>query len=203
MDKSILITGHRGFIGRRINGRPFEGDICSSKDVRDSIKGIKGIVHLAAVSNSKDCEENPYKCIHSNIFGTYNILNTIKDKKIWLLFISTFRINKPNLYGLTKLIGEELCRLFINKYRIRIKILRLPMVYGPDDKPYKTVTKIINQLKAGKKVKIDTDEKFDFTYVDDVAKMIQREINVIKLGTGKKITLTKLEEGIRKCLNHS
>jgi nucleoside-diphosphate-sugar epimerase len=81
-----------------------------------------------------------------------------------------------------------------------VKILRLPIVYGEKDRPDKIVTKFINQLKSGIEPKIDTEDKFFFLYVDDAAKLIESEVNVLNGGSGKKYSLLDLADGIKKCL---
>jgi nucleoside-diphosphate-sugar epimerase len=100
---------------------------------------------------------------------------------------------------LTKLAGEELCRAYSEK-GVRVKILRLPIVYGPGDKQDKVVTKIINELRSGMKPKINTNQKFYFAYVEDVAKIIESEVEVLQGKFGKKYSLHELAAGIKKCL---
>ena len=156
---NVLITGYKGFIGKRIDGKPFVGDVRNIKELIGQSKKVDGIVHLAAVSNWRDCKNNPVKCVTTNILGLCNVLEVAKKRKIWVLFISTFQIRKNTLYGLTKLTGEELCRVYQNQ-GVKIKIMRLPIVYGPDDKSHKIVTKMISMLTDGRKVNIDTDDKF-------------------------------------------
>ena len=199
MTNSILITGPKGFIGQRLKGRPFTGRIENYKSLFNQSKSVRGIVHLAAVSYGRACSAEPKKCIQSNLIGLCNVLETALKKKIWVLFISTYAVKEPHLYGLTKLCGEELCRLYQTK-GVKVRILRLPIVYGPNDRPDKVVTKIINQLKQGLEPQIKTDEKIHFAYVDDVAKLIENEVAVISGGRGKKYSLHDLVNGIKKCL---
>jgi len=154
---------------------------------------------LAAVSCNKDCEKNPLKCFFSNVLGTLNLLAHIDGKKIWFLYVSTFQVKEPNFYGLTKLMGEELCRLYSDK--IKIKILRLPVVYGENDRAYKLVSRIIDKLKKGEEVIVVSDKKLAFAYVEDVARMIESEVEVIDGGkAGTKLRITELIEAIKKCL---
>jgi len=200
MNKHILITGKNGFIGSKIEGgRPFIGRLEDYRDLELAAKGAIGIVHLAAKSNRKSFEDAPIAGITSNVIGTYNVLMTAMKRKIWVLFISTYQVRTKNLYGLSKLMGEELCRSF-QKKGVKVSILRLPIVYGPKDRSHKVVTKIIKELQSGKEPIIDTDAKFYFAYVDDVAKIIEDEVNILEGGYGRSYSLRSLVDGIRKCL---
>ncbi|MFA6106347.1 MAG: NAD(P)-dependent oxidoreductase [Patescibacteria group bacterium] len=200
MKNNILITGGGGFIGSRLTGgKIFKGKIENYRAIEKQLKGAKGIVHLAAVSHHRTCSADPKKCVQTNLLGLINILEAALKKKVWVLFISTYAVKEPNLYGLTKLLGEELCRLYQAK-GLKIRILRLPIVYGPNDRPDKVVTKILNQIKNGITPRINTDEKFHFTIVDDAARMIEQEVAVISGGRGKKYSLHDLTSGIKKCL---
>ena len=78
--------------------------------------------------------------------------------------------------------------------------MRLPIVYGPNDKNYKVVTRIINKLKAGERPKVETGKKFRFVYVDDIARLIESEVDVMKGNVGKPYFIRDLISGIRQCL---
>jgi len=200
MKNNILITGGAGFIGSRLKGgKIFKGKIENSNSLLKQLTGVKGIVHLAAISHHRACSAEAKKCVQTNLLGLINVLEAALKKKIWVLFISTYAVKEPNLYGLTKLMGEELCRIYQVK-GLKVKILRLPIVYGPNDRPDKVVTKIINQIKNGVTPQINTNEKFHFAIVDDAAEMIENEVAVISGGRGKKYSLHDLVSGIRKCL---
>jgi len=201
MKKDILITGAKGFIGKRIKGgKIFTGRLEIFGDLLVATSYTKGIVHLAAQSYNGSCEADILKTVMANIFGVYNVLYAALERKIWVLFISTYQVRRKNIYGLSKLMGEELCRVF-QKKGVRVKILRLPIVYGPGDRSDKVVTKIIRELKAGQVPKIDTDEKFHFAYVDDIAKVIEKEVSVMCGNKyGRFVSLHDLVDGIKKCL---
>lgn len=199
MRKDILIIGKNGFIGKRIKGgKAFEGRIVLYELIIQSI-GVKGIVHLAAVTNKRDCYDDPKSCIQSNLLALCDVLEVALNKHLWVLFISTYQVREKNLYGLSKLFGEELCRVYKNK-GLKVKILRLPIVYGPNDKEDKIVTKIIREMRDGVRPKIRTNDKFYFSYVDDIARRIENEVDILSGGFGKKYSLINLTNGIKKCL---
>ncbi|MHA1305231.1 MAG: hypothetical protein ACTSPI_16145, partial [Candidatus Heimdallarchaeaceae archaeon] len=76
-----------------------------------------------------------------------------------------------------------------------------PVVYGENDRAYKLVTRIIDKLKRGEEVIVESDKKFPFAYVEDVARMIENEVEVIDGGkAGTELRITELIEAIKKCL---
>lgn len=197
---NVLITGHQGFIGRRIKGgQVFAGQIQNFTDVHKQTEEIEGIIHLAAKSSRSRCDKDPRQCIMTNLIGLSNILEVALERNIWVLFISTYQIKECHLYGLSKLMGEELCRLY-KKRGVNVKIIRLPVVYGPGDRLDKMVAKFIEQCRRGEEPEINTDEKFHFLYVDDVARMIESEVDIIYNGFGQKYSLRELRDGIMECL---
>lgn len=200
MNENILITGHEGFIGRNIPwGKSYSYPTLDIPFLDVETDEVEGIIHLASVSNKRLCEEYISKTIHSNIEGVNNVLEVAFRKKLWVLFISTYQITEQNLYGLSKLVGEEMCRIY-HKKGLNVKILRLPIVYGMEDREDKIVTKFINQIRKGREPEVFTDEKFYFSYVEDVVRLIESEVNIINGGQGKKYSLHDLKKGIQECL---
>jgi nucleoside-diphosphate-sugar epimerase len=200
LDKDILITGKAGFIGSRIKGgTAFEGTILDKLALLIQANRKHGIVHLAAISGRKACEDNIEGCIQCNLIGLINVLDIALLKDIWVIFASTYQVRDRHIYGLTKLLGEEIC-LTYQKKGLRIKILRFPIVYGPKDKPWKIVTKFISEIEQGKSPQITTEDKFYFLFVDDVAKIIEQEADILECKPKQKYSLHELEAGIKKCL---
>lgn len=201
MRNQVLLTGATGFIGRRIKG--YKRSKCRINDyvpLWHEASDCAGIVHLAAVSNRREAEEDTWKCIQSNIVGLENVLKVAFCHQIWVLFISTYQVRDINLYGLTKLVGEELCRIW-QKRGVRVRIVRFPIVYGPGDRPHKIVTRIISTLKSGQDPQIFNDRDLNFLYVDDAARIIENEVSILQGGYGKKYRLTDLVKGIKRCMN--
>lgn len=200
MKDNILVTGSSGFIGSMITGgKAYKGKIEDYYSLFIEADGVHGIVHLAAKSNNRLCEKEPEKGISSNLIGLCNVLEVALKKDIWVLFISSYQVRDKTFYGLSKLMGEEICRIYHQK-GVKVKITRLPIVYGPGDKPDKIVNRLITELKSGSEPIIGTNRKFSFAYVDDIARAIENEVEVLEGGYGKKYSLVELVDGIKKCL---
>jgi len=203
MTDDVLITGSSGFIGKHIaGGKIFTGRLNDLASVREQSRDVCGIVHLAAKSDKQTCENDPRGCISTNLTGLCNILETALNMKIWVLFISTYQVKEPHLYGLSKLMAEHICLIYKQK-GTNVRIVRLPIVYGAGQGKEKIVAKIIEKVKAGQEPVIETDAKFFFIYVKDVVAMIESEVSVLK-GEGQvAYSIRDLVSGIKECLKEA
>jgi len=201
----ILITGSAGFIGSALTEflkkkdiKIVEYDIKDNPkdDVRDflrlkkKISKVDGVIHLAAVTRARHAQENPKLCIETNIGGTANVLEVIRElaekKRPWLIFTSSrevfgkpkilpateeFPKNPINVYGVTKLAGEELCRIYSESYGLIIRVLRLANVYtGKNDQLDRVIPKFIIRAAKNEDLVINGKGKeiLDFIHITDV-----------------------------------
>ena len=202
-------------------------------DVRDfsalqsRVMGIDGIVHLAAVSRVKIAHENPLECIKTNVGGMINVLESVRtqmaeDKHPWVIFGSSREVygeprNLPvvetsdrkaiNVYGVSKLTGEELCKVYSENYGLKTRVLRFSNVYtGVNDHLDRVIPKFI--LRAFNKgdlvINGSGEEIFDFTYITDTIRgiwgciqEIERNLHLyddFNISTGVPISLRDLAE---------
>ncbi len=130
---ATLITGGTGSLGIELK-KLFpnslaptrqELDITNRKGVFDYIKnnGIDTIIHTAALTNVRSCEENKSLTWKTNIDGTKNLVDAILElnKNIYFIYVSTACVfdghsgmykessipYPENFYALTKLIAEH------------------------------------------------------------------------------------------------
>ena len=212
----VLLTGGLGFIGRRFieNFQNFHDLVIFTTE--NSIKNFnpteiskviieKGsveddsfqkimlkhkpevVIHLAAKSGLKNCEENPDSAFNCNVFGTYNVIKTCAEMNSKLIFISSREVygetinestkeDDPlfpnNIYGITKMLAETLIINTSQKYNVDYIILRLTNVFGPG--PYERgVNKIIKMAVKDKKIQIYGGEQVvNIVYVDDIVELI-------------------------------
>lgn len=80
------------------------------------------------------------------------------------------RTSPVSPYGLTKLAGEGLCRLYYENYGIPTLSLRYFTVYGPRQRPDMAIYRFIKAILRGEKVTIygDGEQRRDFTFISDV-----------------------------------
>ncbi len=216
---------------------PFDIKDNTLEDVRDfsalqlKVLGINGIVHLAAVSRVKIAHENPLECVNTNIGGMINVLESarlIHTDNIypWVIFGSSrevygesaiLPVNESstrkaiNVYGVSKLSGEELCKVYSENYGLKTRILRFSNVYtGKNDHLDRVIPKFILQAFNEEDLIINGtgEEIFDFTYINDTIQgiwcciqEIERNIHLFddfNISTGVPISLKQLADTIVK-----
>ena len=153
-DKLYLITGGSGFLGiplceriLKLGGRvrsiardegklvdlnqmhpeveTLTGDIYDTFEIKQAMKGVDGVFHLAACKHVGIAEQQVRECIKSNTIGSMNILDeSLETKPDFVLGVSTDKAAQvAGVYGASKLLMERLFNQFdqlndSTKYRI-------------------------------------------------------------------------------------
>lgn len=116
-----------------------------------ALRVLRGVYHLAAISSVRMCEENPSLCFGVNVTGTLNLLDALSrlEEKPRILFASSCEVygnvnklpvteDQPpapiNIYGLSKLMGEEICQFYMREHGLPIIISRGFNHTGPGQK---------------------------------------------------------------------
>ncbi|NJD76232.1 MAG: NAD(P)-dependent oxidoreductase [Candidatus Methanoperedens sp.] len=221
----ILVTGSSGLIGsavcplleeygyivRRFDIQPPSSEIGTTyfrskeltdgKDRRRAIKGIDGVIHLAAVSRVLDAELDPSKCIDVNVRGTMELLHDIAklDNPPWVIYGSSREVYgtsskipvsedqplKPvNIYGMSKVVGEYLVSNYSRLTKRPSVIFRFSNVYGSVyDHSTRVIPAFVRATVTGSAIRIEGEDNiFDFTHVDDTANAIRAAVNLIEDG---------------------
>ena len=140
----------------------FKIDLNNKKKITEILRKYKpiGIFNLAAETHVDRSIDNPYNFIHSNILGTYNLLESILiyGKKIKLIHISTDEVYgdvikgrsdeespyKPSSpYSSSKASADHLVKAYIRTYKISAIISNCCNNYGPYQFPEKLIPKLI------------------------------------------------------------
>ncbi len=168
------------------------GDFRNYKKIKNIIfkKKINIIFHLGAVTQVIDAYKSPIKTFDTNIFGTINILETVRqlNKKIIIIYSSSDKaygklLDRSYLenhplhgdfpYDVSKSASDLIAQSYSKTYNLRIGIIRSGNLYGPGDYNLERLIPglIVNSLK-NKKTIIRSDGKLirDYIYVKDAAK---------------------------------
>lgn len=163
-------------------------------DVFDSFKP-EVCYHLAAMVSRVTCEASPSITCQTNISGTANIIQVCRRFRTRLFFFSTSEIygnkyhelnewsTKPqpnNLYGLSKLIGEELVH-YAAKSDLRAIIIRPFMFYHEDETlgdHRSAMIRFCTDLMLGKKITVHKGSGRSWMHLDDGCMVLANLLNV-------------------------
>ena len=193
---------------------------------RDHVKSIiedfqpDAIIHLAAIHFIPECEADPELAISTNVLGTANLASCCPTN-CRFVFASTGAVYQPepqphhesnstlgpaDVYGWTKLQGEQYVRYFAQARKFSACVIRLFNVIGPGETNPHVLPEIVAQLKAGRtKLKLgNLDAKRDYVHVSDVARgfacvatannIENSEVATVNLGTQQSYSVSQLLE---------
>jgi UDP-glucose 4-epimerase len=198
---------------------PNGGDIRDMDVLDAAMKGMDGVVHLAAMW-LLHCKDFPRTAFHVNIEGTFNVLEAcVKNNIKRLVYSSSASVygdaievpmteshpfNNRNFYGASKIAGEAMCRAFHDRYGLSYVGLRYMNVYGPHQDQTAAYTGVIpimlNKIDANDAPVINGDgsQAYDFVSVQDVARCnvlaLQAEVTdeFYNVGTGVQTSISQL-----------
>lgn len=169
-----------------------EGDIRNAVACRNACRGVEAVFHLAAFISVPGSVQDPVTADAVNIGGTLNMLLAARDAGARRFVFSSSAavygdaevVPTPETalptplspYGLEKLYGEHMCRLFTSLYGMEAVALRYFNVFGPRQNPRSeyaaVVPRFITLLLDGARPVIfgDGAQTRDFLHVEDVAR---------------------------------
>ena len=110
----------------------------------------------------------------------------------------TDRLQPVSPYGVTKLAGEHLARLYAANFQVPTTSLRYFTVYGPRQRPDMAFCKFLRAIYHGEPIAVygDGEQTRDFTYVADAV-----EANVCAMQHGRPGSYYNIGGGSRVTLN--
>jgi len=203
-------------------------DIRNAGEVEEVISGLAPeiVVHLAAIHFIPYCNQHPFEAADTNIRGTMNVLNACRKttslKKFF--FASTAAVypisDEPvsethvlhplDIYGLSKLTGESLCKLFHLETGIDTIVCRFFNAFGPNETNPHLIPEIEKQLKEGmRSIKLgNLTPKRDFIHTYDMAEAVKKLLAMEKegydtfnLGRGIEYSVVEIVEAFSRQLN--
>lgn len=247
----VLVTGGAGFIGSHIvehfQGKAdvvvldnlrsgfrknldgfqcqfLEGSITDASAVKEAMRGIDYVFHLAAMISVPESMQKSKECVEINTQGTLTILEEAARAGVKkLCFSSSAAVygDNPKLpktedmlpepkspYAVTKLDGEYYCQMFHHEGWLKTACMRYFNVFGPRQDPrsqYAAAVPIfIDKALRNEPVTVFGDglQTRDFIYVKDVvaANVFLAEqsdlTGVYNVACGRSITINDLAETI-------
>lgn len=252
MDKSpVLVTGGAGFIGSNLvdlllaqgysvrvldnlsTGKQanlpsdprvefIKGDVADVQLVRRAVQGCQAVVHLAAVASVQASVEDPVGTHQSNLVGTLNICEAMREAGIRrVVFASSAAVYGNNgdgeaideetpkapltPYAADKLASEHYLDFYRRQHGLEPVVFRFFNIYGPrqdPSSPYSGVISIFTERALKRQPIIvfgDGEQTRDFLYVSDLVELLgqalkQEEIDVgaINVGLNRATSLNQL-----------
>lgn len=206
------------------------GDIRDKPAVKRAVKGVRFILHHAALRSVAQSVDTPEEFNDVNVTGTLNLLIAAHEAKVKrfvfasssAIYGETDRLPEkesfiPELvspYAATKLIGEVYCQLFWKTYQMPTVSLRYFNVFGPrqslENKYAVVVPKFIISLLNNQPTPINGDGKQsrDFIYIDNVVRANLLALksksnafgNTFNIASGKRYNLLELVRLLNKLM---
>ena len=194
----VLVTGHRGFIGRYVYadwkdlGYEVDGiDHLDNVDVGDFNGGdYELVIHLAAWADIRESMEKPQEYYENNVVKVKNLFNWCRDYNVRLLYASSSAVDGPyweNPYGMSKWINEQMAPPDSVG-------MRFTTVYGPDSRD-----NMMYGMLKDKTAPYVTNHKRDWIHVYDVCSAIRylapsTVCGPVPIGYGESIPVRTLAE---------
>lgn len=186
----IVITGHKGQLGRRLQiafaehqllGLDLPEDDITSPAISTRITDLHPdlVVHAAAYTDVDGCETNPDLAFRVNAVGTQNVALGAQRAGAAMLYVSTNEVfdgtrrelyrewdlvNPICVYARSKAAGEQIVRDLMGG---RFYIARVAWLFGPGGNNF--ITKILAGAEKHGALKVASDEFGNPTYAPDVA----------------------------------
>lgn len=183
-----------------------QGDICDAKVVAEIFAeySVDTVVHFAAESHVDRSISGPAEFIHTNIMGTFVLLDTARaawsdnlDNRRFLhvstdevygslgetgLFKETTAYDPRSPYSASKASSDHLVNAYCHTYGLPIVMTNCSNNYGPYQFPEKLIPLILNNALNGKDLPVYGDGKNvrDWLYVEDHCRAI---LCVLQSGT--------------------
>lgn len=203
----------------------FQGDIRDPNGVKEAMKGVEAVFHLAALIAIPFSYHSPDTYVDTNIKGTLNVLQAARELGTRVLVTSTSEVygtaqyvpidekhpyQGQSPYSATKIGADRLAESFYRSFELPVTIVRPFNTYGPRQSARAVIPTIITQLLSGvNEIKLGSlTPTRDFNFVKDTAagfiaiyeseKTIGEEINI---ATQKEISIGELADELIRQIN--
>jgi len=192
-----------------------KGDICDAPLLESAMRGCDAVVHFAAESHVDRSIYEPAPVIHTNITGTFMLLEVARKLSIpRFVHISTdevygdilpdmfadenSQLQPSSPYSASKAGADLLVRSYVRTYKFPAVITRSSNNYGPYQFPEKFVPLIITNALGEKALPVygDGKQQRDWLHVEDNCRGILAVLERGKIGEVYNIGGLDLEENL-------
>ena len=182
--------------------RLVEGDITDTALVSALVAESDAVVHFAAESHVDNALDNPEPFLHTNVVGTYTILEAVRRQGVRLHHISTDEVygdlelgeptrftestpyNPSSPYSATKAAADMLVRAWVRSYGVNATISNCSNNYGPYQHIEKFIPRQITNVLTGRRPKLygSGANVRDWIHVDDHNSAVWRILEKGQIG---------------------
>jgi UDP-glucose 4-epimerase len=195
----------------------YQADILDVATLRMVISEVHPeiVFHLAALHFIPYCNAHPQETLRVNVEGTYNVLEAAAHAGVRTAVVASSGAIYPSveglipetlppapvdIYGLSKLLTEQVAAYFAHTKAIACVAARLFNTYGPFETNPHLIPHIIASLQQGPTVELgNIYTKRDYIYVEDVARLlvalgerVTEGYEVVNVGTGQEYSAEEI-----------
>jgi UDP-glucose 4-epimerase len=226
-------SGYRANLAGLGEGLTFyEESILDLKLLRRAFEGADVVLHQAALASVPESVEDPVGCNSVNVEGTLNVLLAARDCGVKrVVFASTCALygDDPQIpkredmppapkspYAVSKLAGEQYCRVFGETFGLETVCLRYFNVYGPHQDPHSSyaaaVPVFIYCLMQGRRPRVfgDGEQSRDFVFVEDVVEANLQAARapgaagaILNIGSGRQTTINDVLRALQEAMGET
>jgi dTDP-glucose 4,6-dehydratase len=149
-----------------------QADICDELALNDAVEACDAVVHFAAESHNDNSLHAPWPFVHTNLIGTYQVLEAVRRNDKRLHHISTDEVygdlelddpgrftpqtpyNPSSPYSSTKAGSDLLVRAWVRSFGVRATISNCSNNYGPYQHVEKFIPRQITEVLDGRRPKL-------------------------------------------------
>lgn len=227
---TILLTGHKGFIGSNL-AKKLENHTIIGVDLKDGNNILDSnyvntlfefyhfdvVIHLAAIAGVGYSIEHSEEVLTNNIIG-FDVLAkaAIKHNVKHFIYASSSSVygddgTQKSPYAVSKATNELQAAMYSNLSDMKFSGLRFFTVYGEGIRKDLAISKFIKAMKANKPLYVygDGTQSRDFTYVDDITEAIKLILEsdkswkneVFDVGYGSSTSVNELISTLKDIIN--
>ena len=186
-------------------------------DLAEALDGVDRVFHLAALPGVRPSWGTAFAdYLQHNVLSTQALLEACKDRPLRrfvyassssvygdtdvLPMTETGATLPHSPYGVTKLAGEHMARLYHRNFGVPTVSVRFFTVYGPRQRPDMAMQRFLTAARDGTPIRVfgDGEQSRDFTFVADTVEATRRAAEtgepgaVYNIGGGSRVTLNEV-----------
>ncbi len=184
------------------------------------------VFHLAALHFIPYCNAHPQETLRVNVEGTYNVLDAAARVGVRTVVVASSGAIYPSVeglipetlapapvdvYGLSKLLTEQVAEQFARTKAMACVAARLFNTYGPYETNPHLIPHIMASLQQGPVVELgNIHTKRDYIYVEDVARLlvalgerVTEGYEVVNVGTGQEYSAQEIIETLSELMGQA